>query len=529
MMGKKSRLLLVSGAGKNRDRLMAWLRQDFEAVSAESVGSESPDFDLAILDGPALDRCGDLLETRKESAAPAFLPVLLLASPRELSLLAHHFPRTVDEVILTPLKKIELLTRVANLLKVRRLSLELHRRRTPRSTLAAPRDLSKRRETLGALAGGIAHEFNNVLGAIKGYIELAMMTLAGGPAAGEVRSKLEAALQAADRALNLVQQLLAFGPSPEEEPQPVEILPIIQGALKLLGASLPGSIEIRPRLEAHCGLVRADPVQLSQLLMNIASKASQAMRDRGGVVEVGLEPVRLKAGLAETDFDMPEGDYVRLTVSDTGHGIVDPFSTSKAGDEGAGLGLSAIFGIVKNLTGAVKVTSKWGLGSTRQIYLPRYRGAPREAPAAGPVPRGTEHILLVDDEPAVVQVSRAYLERLGYRITTRGSSLEAWEEFRRQPESFDLVITDLTMPGMAGVDLAAAMLHLRPELPVILTSGYAGGKIAGQAKAMGLRYCLTKPLELRHLGLVVRRALDKKLRPAPRQPAAQPPGLTSQG
>ncbi len=542
-MDIKPTILLILAPGKNRARLLAWLGQDFQVTLAETVGLESPAFDLAILDRPAWDRCRDLLGLRKEAAAPVLLPLLLLASPREVGLLPRHLHGTVDEVILTPLKQPELLARVANLLRLRRLSLELHRCRAPRLIQTPPRDLLQRLESaaagarmeaaqlhqvqkleaLGTFAGGIAHEFNNVLGAVKGYIELAIITLEREGTAEKVRSKLEAALQAGDRALELVKQILAFSRHHEREPQPVEILPIVKEALKLLRASLPGPIKIRQRLEPQCGQVLADPVQISQILMNLCSNASHAMQDRGGVLEVNLDPVRREAGAADTDLDLPEGDYIRLTVSDNGHGIdprilgriFDPFFTTKVVGEGTGLGLSALHGIVKNLAGAVKVTSKWGRGSTFQVYLPRYRRAPRDAPAAGPAPQGAEHILLVDDEPDIVQICREYLERLGYRVTAQGSSPEAWEAFRKRPHSFDLVITDLTMPGMTGVDLAAALLRLRPELPIILTTGYDGAKIAEQAHELGLRDCLMKPLVLGQLARVVRRALDNGLGPAP--------------
>lgn len=539
-MGKKSALLIMLTSGKNRHRLLEWLGQDFQVALAETAGCDAPGFDLAILDRPALDRCGDRLAARKASEAPVLLPLLLLGSPREISLLTPHIRGMVDEVILTPLKQPELLARVANLLKLRRLSVDLQSSRAPRRTEprgilklqeegTAPWHQVQKMEALSTVAGGLAHEFNNALGAVKGYIELAMISLEGGMGAEKIRSKLESALRAGDRALELVRQILTFSRHTEPEPQPVEILPIIKESLKLLRASLPDTIEIRQRLEPQCGQVLADPAQIGQIFMNLSSNASRAMRDRGGVLEVNLEPIRLEAGLVETGLDLAEGEYIRLTVSDTGHGIdpeilgriFDPFFTTTTGGEGTGLGLSALHDIVKNLTGAVKVSSSMGRGSTFQIYLPRYRQAPRKAPAAGPVPRGTEHILLVDDDPAIVLITREYLERLGYQVSTRDSSLEAWEEFRERPASFDLVITDWSMPAMAGIDLAVAMLQLRPELPVILTTGYEGEKIVAQAKAMGLQYCLIKPLVLSHLGRIVRQALDNQPGAAPRQPASR--------
>ncbi len=389
-------------------------------------------------------------------------------------------------------------------------------------------------EALGTFAGGIAHEFNNVLGAVKGYIELACMTLEGVPGAEKIKSKLEAALRGGERAGDLVKQILAFSRHTEQEASPVEIVPIIKEALKLLRASIPTTIEIRRHLDPRSGVVLADPVNISQILMNLSSNAYHAMRETGGVLEVGLEPVQVDAGLAETDPDLKEGPYVKLTFSDTGHGmdqetlgrIFEPFFTTKGVGEGTGLGLSVIHGIVKNLGGAIKVSSELGQGSVFQVYLPRYpRAASRKMDQDEAGPRGTEHILLVDDEVSIVQIGQEYLQRLGYRVTALTSSAKAWEEFQAQPESFDLVITDLTMPAMTGIDLAEAILCLRPDLPVILTTGYSETNITDKAKGMGIRQCLMKPLVLRHLGWAVRRELDSKAQALPaRSPEPRHPG-----
>jgi PAS domain S-box-containing protein len=375
-------------------------------------------------------------------------------------------------------------------------------------------------EALGTFAGGIAHEFNNVLGAIKGYIELACMTLESVPNAEKITSKLEAALRGGERAGALVKQILAFSRHNEQQAQPVEILPIIKESLKLLRASIPSTIEIRQHLALNSGVVLADPVQLSQILMNLSSNAYHAMRERGGVLEINLEPLRISAGQPEIAADLKPGAYVRLTVSDTGHGmdketlgrIFEPFFTTKAVGEGTGLGLSAIHGIVKNLGGAIQAASELGRGSTFQIYFPSYQGAASTAATIDEhIPLGTEHILLVDDEASIVQIGQEFLQRLGYRVTGLTSSTKAWEDFQTRPAGFDLVITDLTMPSMTGIDLAEAMLGLRPDLPVILTTGYSELNIKDKASEMGIRQCLRKPLVLRHLGRAVRRELDSRV------------------
>lgn len=369
-------------------------------------------------------------------------------------------------------------------------------------------------EALGTFAGGIAHEFNNVLGAIKGYLELALMTLEAVPNSDKVKSKLEAALRGGERARDLVKQILAFSRHTDQEALPLEVLPIVKEALKMLRASIPTTIEICQNLQPQCGLVRANPAQISQILMDLCSNAYHAMKDDGGTLEISLEPVQV-----ENDLDLNAGAYLRLTVSDTGHGmdeqtlgrIFDPFFTTKPVGEGTGMGLSAIHGIVQNLGGAIRVSSELGRGSTFQVYLPSHlKAASAVTPSTEPVPRGTEHILLVDDEAPIVQIGQEYLQRLGYQVTGLTSSSQAWEDFRAHPEKFDLIITDLTMPAMTGIDLAKAAVCRRPDIPIILTTGYSETNIIDQAKDMGIRQCLMKPLVLRRLGWVVRQELDRK-------------------
>jgi len=374
-------------------------------------------------------------------------------------------------------------------------------------------------EALGTFAGGIAHEFNNVLGAMIGYLELACMTLDTVPGAEKISSKLEASLRAGDRARDLVKQILAFSRQNEREPRPLEILPIVKESLKLLRASLPATIEIRQNLDPQCGLVVADPVQVSQILINLSSNAFEAMRETGGVLQISLEPVRLEAGPAEPGVELKSGPYLRLTVKDSGRGmdqttlerIFDPLFITKPVGERAGLGLSAVHGIVQSLGGAIGVSSEPGKGSAFRVYLPSHQGpsAP-EVPINGPLPRGTEHILLVDDEAAIVQIGKEFLQGLGYRVTAFNSGPEAWEEFQAHPQAFDLLITDLTMPAMTGLDLAEAALKLRPDLLVLLNTGHSEADINDKVRKIGNLQCLVKPLALTHLAWTVRWQLDRK-------------------
>ncbi len=375
-------------------------------------------------------------------------------------------------------------------------------------------------EALGTFAGGIAHEFNNVLGAMIGYVELACMALNTMPGAEQISSKLEASLRAGDRARDLVKQILAFSHQDEPEIRPLAILPMVKESLKLLRAFLPATIEIRQNLDPHCGLVLADPAQISQILMNLSSNAFEAMRETDGVLQINLETLLLGASPAEPGVELKSGPYLRLTVKDSGRGmdqrtlkrIFDPLLTTRPMDEGTGLGLSAVHGIVQSLGGAIGVTSELGKGSAFRVYLPSHQSsAAAEAPITDPIPRGTEHILLVDDEADIVQIGKEFLQSLGYRVTSFTSGPEALEEFQAQPQAFDLLITDLTMPLMTGLGLAEAALKLRPDLLVLLTSGYTEESICAKAKEIGNLQCLLKPLVLRHLGWTVRWQLDRRV------------------
>jgi len=370
-------------------------------------------------------------------------------------------------------------------------------------------------EAMGTLAGGIAHDFNNILAAIQGYTELAVSDLPPGHRSGQ---SLEQVLMACHRAQKLVQQILSFSRPGDQERRPVKLGPVIEEALKLLRATLPTTIEIRSNLAVESGVVQADQTQIHQVLMNLGANAAYAMRDKGGLLEVTLERVHLDEAAAAGQAELGPGLYERLIVRDTGEGIdqeivgriFEPFFSTKAPVKGSGMGLAVVHGIIKGHGGSIEVLSRPGQGSTFLIYLPLLedRAAESRQEKPGPVPGGEEGILFVDDEEAIVDVSRQLLERLGYRVSALTSSLEALELFRAGPDQIDLVITDQTMPQMTGAELAQEMLRLRPELPIILCTGFSEQMSAQKAEAMGIRRFAMKPLVGRELARVVRQALD---------------------
>ena len=369
-------------------------------------------------------------------------------------------------------------------------------------------------EAIGTLAGGIAHDFNNILAAMIGYTELARGDV---PKHSRTHSNLKEVYKAGLRAKNLVQQILTFSSQRDEEKMPLRVSPIIKEALKLLRASLPATIEIRQKIPSECDTILGDPTQIHQVLMNLCANAEYAMREHGGVLEVSLVEERLDPGAASQHPDLKPGAYVRLTVSDTGCGmdskivdrIFDPYFTTKQLSQGTGMGLAVVHGIVKSHGGSIMVTSTSDKGTTFDVFLPRIETEQAgEADAVGLTPTGTERILFVDDERGLVDIGGQILGGLGYDVVARTSSVEALEAFRAQPDRFDLVITDQTMPNMTGADLAQELMQIRPDIPVILCTGYSYMISKEEAKAIGIREYVMKPIVSRDMAEVIRKVLD---------------------
>jgi PAS domain S-box-containing protein len=370
-------------------------------------------------------------------------------------------------------------------------------------------------EAVGTLAGGIAHDFNNILSAVIGYSE---MTLHQTDKNSVLHSNLREILNAGNRAKDLVKQILAFSRQADQEVKPVYVKLIVKEAIKLIRASLPTTIEIRQNLDSESAVL-ADQTQIHQVLMNLCTNADHAMRDKGGILSVSLTDVQLDAGFSGHNPGVTPGPYLCLTVSDTGPGMTpevldrlfEPFFTTKERDMGTGMGLAVVHGIVTSHGGTITVESKRGKGSTFKVYLPRIKKeADIPIESSETIPTGNERILFVDDEKALVEMSRQMLERLGYKVTTRTSSVEALELFRKRPARFDLVITDMTMPNMTGEKLAQAMIDIRPDIPVILCTGYSPQITEESAKILGIKQFIMKPMVLEEIARSVREVLDEK-------------------
>ncbi len=376
---------------------------------------------------------------------------------------------------------------------------------------------SQKLEAIGTLAGGIAHDFNNLLAPIMGYAELGLQRLA---ADDPLRAELQQVVDAALRAKGLVSQILAFSRRAPQEKVVLEPRPVIREALKLLRAFLPSTIEIREDIAVDSGAVMVDPTQLHQIIMNLCTNAFHAMRETGGVLGVRLAPAHIGPEDAKVLSDeLAAGAYVKIEVSDTGCGIerrylariFEPYFTTKATGEGTGLGLSVVHGIVKSYQGHVTAYSEPGQGSVFRVYLPLVEHvAARTQPATGlsSLATGTERLLVVDDEEIITGMLRAVLSSLGYRVSVCGNGLEALAIFSRSPDEFDLMLTDMTMPGLTGFEVARQVLTLRPNLPVILCTGFSELVTRELALAHGIREFLMKPVQVQELAATVRRALD---------------------
>ena len=371
-------------------------------------------------------------------------------------------------------------------------------------------------QAIGTLAGGIAHDFNNILFPIVGYTELTMDEV---PDDSVAHNNLEEVLKAAHRAKDLVQQILTFSRQSGQERKPVKVHLIIKEALKLLRASIPASIEIINKIDDDCHPVMGDATQIHQVIMNLCTNAYHAMQDKGGTLEVNLSEVDV--GYEETvkKIGMQPGKHLQLLVRDEGCGmdavvldrIFEPYYTTKEQGKGTGLGLSVIHGIVKNHRGDISVTSSPGKGTTFKVYLPVTEDADiaNEFEPSNGAAKGNERILLIDDEEQIVSMEQQMLENLGYEVTARTDSTKALKEFSEQPQNFDLVITDMTMPQMTGDELAQKLLDIKPDIPVILCTGFNEDITEEKALSMGIQKFVMKPVIKNDLATTIRTVLDQ--------------------
>ncbi|WP_054699348.1 PAS domain-containing hybrid sensor histidine kinase/response regulator [Desulfosarcina cetonica] len=373
---------------------------------------------------------------------------------------------------------------------------------------------AQKMEAIGALAGGIAHDFNNILFPLVGFAEMLQEDL---PPESPLQDHVDEILRASTRARDLVQQILAFSRQAKQEKKAIRIQTIVKEVIKLCRASLPSTITIDAKMDNRCRSVVADPTQIHQVAMNLITNAFHAMEETGGALQVTVDEVECEPSDAQSGR-LAAGTYVRLSVSDTGRGIDPairdkifmPYFTTKDKNKGTGMGLAVVLGIVQSHGGDIQLKSTPGQGTEINAYFPCHaREAEDDAQdTTDPIPRGHERILLVDDEAPIVRMMRQKLERLGYGVTARTSSIEALEVFNAQPDRFDLVISDVTMPNMTGLQLALEIKRTRPRMPIILCTGYSEQFDRQRIKTLGIQGVVLKPVVTRELAKEIRAVLD---------------------
>ncbi len=369
-------------------------------------------------------------------------------------------------------------------------------------------------EAIGMLAGGIAHDFNNILSAIIGYAELSIAQISR---TSELYAYQQQILQAGQRAADLIKHILKFSRKNQRELQPVSIKDILNEVLDFIRASLPSTIAIQSKIESEAYVV-GDATHIYQILMNLCVNAGFAMRKKGGLLKISLSEIELDAAAVAPYSEMTPGRYIKLSVSDTGSGmtpeikerIFDPFFTTKEKGKGTGMGLFLTYDIIKSYGGDITVESTPGHGTIFDVYFPAIKGAkPIEVGVDADVLGGNERILFVDDEDTLVDLGKQMIEFLGYRVAAQVNSLEALNLFRKDPYAFDLVITDLVMPAMSGDELAQNILAIRPDIPIILITGFAEQMATEKAESIGVKKLATKPLVLKDIAKLIRDALVK--------------------
>jgi len=513
---KKEHVLIVDDEPVNLQVLKNHLSMRHYQVTIADSGAEAlsklePNhgIDLVLLDIMMPGMTGfEACRRIREKFPQSQLPIIMVTAKNRVEDLVAGFESGANDFLPKPFSKGELLARVETQLNIKSLI-------EGREKMEEQLRHSQKMEALGVLTGGIAHDFNNILSSIIGYAEIVQEIL---PKGSPAWIDQEQVIKAGNRAADLVSYMLTFSRKTEGVKAPIDISLIIKEALKLLKASTPSTIDIKLDRQAGAYIIEADPTQIHQILMNICTNAVHAMEDVGGIMKVSLSNVDLTVNDLVSRPDLKPGPFARLSVKDNGKGmdpsiidqVFDPFFTTKAAGKGTGMGLSVVHGIVESHGGIIRVTSELNIGSEFLIFLPLSDKDARAIDKKSPDPHlGNERILVVDDEEPIAGMIKIMLERLGYKVTKTSRSLEALDIFQAQPFDFDLVITDQTMPLLTGAELAKAILKIRPDVPIILCSGYSSAVSEDKAKVIGVKAFATKPLDRSDLARIVRQVLDE--------------------
>jgi len=473
-------------------------------------------FDLVLLDVMMPEMTGfQLIDALNRTNLDTYFIIMTGGVSMESAVEA--IRRGASDYLKKPFEPDELLIRVESILKQKQQKKEHQRIEAQKKTLEMELHQSQKLEAVGTLAGGVAHDFNNILSIILGYSTLALGRVSE---LDPVRENLEQIVIAGNRAKDITYQLLSFCHKSDSEQYPLNLNTIIVESLKLMRASLSTNIEIRQNLLDETLTVLGDTTQIQQIMINLCTNAAHAMQDTGGTIDVRLENVTLDASHAAQYNDLEPGNYIKVVVADTGSGIdpeiadkiFDPYFTTKDVGKGTGMGLPLVRGIVKNHGGDIRVHSEPGSFTSINILLPVFDETELETDSAHPesTPTGNERILLVDDEEMIVDVMDQLITRWGYQTIPFTDSKTALEAFRSHPDQYDLVITDMNMPRLTGLHLGQEMKKIRADIPIIICSGFSEKINYEKSKNLGFQAFMTKPVEMKELGETIRSVLDDK-------------------
>jgi signal transduction histidine kinase len=519
-MEKALKILIVDDDQMILDSLNALLKYKGYEINTTNRAKEALKllnqniFDLAILDVMMPEMTGfELLDSLDRASLDTMF--MIMTGDASMDYAIEAIRKMANDYIRKPFEPDELLMRVEMVLKQKKMRDERKKVEAEKKSLEKQLQHSQKMETIGTLAGGIAHDFNNMLGIIIGSTELALETISHDDPAGKYLNKI---LTASTRAEEMVKRLLSFSRLADSEKKPINLKSTLDESLKLLRSSLPTNIEIRRDITDKTISIMANATQMNQVIINLCNNAAHAMDKFGGALHVSLENITLD----ERNMDcaaLTPGEYVCMSVSDNGHGIdpkiidriFDPYFTTKEAGKGTGMGLAMVHGIVKNHGGGIKVTSEVGKGTRFDIFFPVIDAKITETSVAlKPVsPKGKERILLVDDEEMIADTMRLVLEQLGYNVTFFCSSKKAFEEFNLKPFNYDLIITDMVMPDMTGDILAKKIRAIRADIPIIMSTGYNERIDAENARELGIREIMVKPVRMNKLAKTVRSILDE--------------------